>query len=255
MPALTVDGTVNLRDTGGTPLTGGGTSAAGVLYRSEGLGSLTEAGLVTLGELGVRTVIDLRSDEERASAPDRLPEGATAVELPLLEAMMSGGGRDLNAVAAAAKEMLGDPASMGRLYIDMLRNSPATFAEVARLVASAAPGRAALVHCTAGKDRTGVSVALLLTAVGADRAAVVADYAASQSNLQGAWVEALLAPLAAHGFPVTDEFRALATATPPEAMVAALDWLDTAHGGSANYLREAGLSEPDVQRLRAALVG
>lgn len=154
MPALTVDGTVNLRDTGGTPLTGGGTSAAGVLYRSEGLGSLTEAGLVTLGELGVRTVIDLRSDEERASAPDRLPEGATAVELHC-SAMMSGDGRDLNAVAAAAEEMLGDPASMGRLYIDMLRNSPATFAEVARLVASAAPGRAALVHCTAGKDRTG----------------------------------------------------------------------------------------------------
>ena len=58
-----------------------------------------------------------------------------------------------------------------------------------------------LVHCTAGKDRTGVAIALLLDAVGAERDAVVADYAASEANLSGAWADRMFAMIDAMGIP------------------------------------------------------
>jgi protein-tyrosine phosphatase len=108
------------------------------------------------------------------------------------------------------------------------------------------------VHCTAGKDRTGVSVALVLDAVGAERAAVVADYAASAANLAGPWADGMRAMITAMGVPLTPEIDTLVTATPPAAIEQALAWVD-AQGGAAEYLQSGGLTDAELDALRARL--
>jgi protein-tyrosine phosphatase len=262
---ITIDGLQNFRDTGGTPLTGGGATRAGVLYRSEALSGLTPAGLEQLAASDIGVIADFRTDLERAMAPDVLPASRAfqVIELPLLEGAMTGFAQsatqasDPDAARQAVTAALAQLPGLGDLYVSMLEHGAASFAEVARQVA-AQPARdsptAVLVHCTAGKDRTGVAVALVLDAVGAERSAVVADYAASAGNLAGAWADGMRAMIASLGVPLTPELDALVTATPPAAIEQALAWVD-ARGGSAAYLGAGGLTDAELAGLRARLNG
>ena len=110
------------------------------------------------------------------------------------------------------------------------------------------------MHCTAGKDRTGVAVAVILDAVGAERDAVIDDYAQSERNLAGPWADRMLAGIEQMGAPLTPEVRELVTGTPPAAMAQAFAWIDE-RGGSADYLRSGGLTEAELDGLRARLAG
>jgi protein-tyrosine phosphatase len=253
-----IAGTYNSRDTGGIPLTAGGSTRAGVLYRSDALAGTTDDGVRTLTASPIGTIIDFRTDMEKAGAPNRV--GAhrrfAAVELPLLDATFTGMPSAADLDEAAMREAFARIPSLADLYIRMLDSAAATFAEVARLVAKPVDDTygGVLVHCTAGKDRTGVAVALLLDAAGADRGAVIADYVLSETNLAGEWTELMLARLKAWGVPVIPAITDLVTATPPEAIKAALAWLDE-RGGSARYLCSAGLSDADLGALRDRIAG
>ena len=242
---MTIDSVANFRGVAGLPVTGGGVTTDGVLYRSGALAGLSDADAETLRDLGVRTVIDLRTPAERAQAPNRLPGDARCLELPLLEGSMS------PEVFHALDNDLTRLPTLADLYTDMLADGGAVFAEVARTVARA--DGAVLVHCTAGKDRTGVASALLLDAVGTGRDAVVANYAESGSHLSGAWAERMLAGLAHTGIPATPEILALAASSPTEAIAAVLDHLD-ADGGASAYLRRHGVTDADLDLLREKLV-
>ena len=110
------------------------------------------------------------------------------------------------------------------------------------------------MHCTAGKDRTGVAVALLLDAVGVERDAVVTDYAISERNLAGPWADRMLAGIEQMGAPLTPEIRELVTGTPPAAIEQALTWLDE-RGGAAAYLQSGGLTDAELGALRTRLAG
>ena len=147
--------------------------------------------------------------------------------------------------------------TLEQLYIGMLQHGADAFAAVARLVSAGTDDRpsAVLVHCTAGKDRTGVATALLLDAVGADRGAVVADYASSEQNLAGDWADGMLRMVASFGIPLTPALKTLVVATPPDAIRAALDWVDATHGSTADYLRSGGMTEPEFAALRTRLTG
>lgn len=136
----------------------------------------------------------------------------------------------------------------------MLEGGATSFAEFARLVAASTDDQptAVVVHCTAGKDRTGVSVALALDSVGADRSAVIADYTSSAANLAGPWAERMRAMITAMGVPLTPEIDALVTGTPAEAIETAFAWLDE-RGGSAAYLQSGGLTDSELAQLRARL--
>lgn len=259
---MILDGLVNFRDAGGIPLAHGGATRSGVLYRSDALAALTPEGVEQLAASPIGVIVDFRTDAERASAPDRLPASRafTTVTLPVLEGAVTGIARhtpEALAEPAMIAAAIGSIPPLGELYIGMLTHAAVEFATVARLVAASrddAP-TAVLVHCTAGKDRTGVATALLLDAVGADRAAVVADYASTAANLAGPWAERMTAALAALGAPITPQIAELVTGSPASAIEHALAWLDAQPGGSAGYLRSGGLTDGELTALRTRLAG
>lgn len=258
MTGDSIDGLVNYRDTGGTALADGGRTRSGVLYRSAALNALTETGLAQLAETPIGVVADFRTPVEQQMAPDLLPTTRPFrhVSLSLLEGALPqpAAGADGVVAPGAFARVLAELPSLGELYTTMLTHGAATFADLARLVAASTDDEpsAVVVHCTAGKDRTGVAVALMLDAAGADREAVIADYAQSQENLAGPWAEGMLKMVASFGVPLTPELRTLVTGTPPEAMRTALAWVDE-HGGSAEYLMSGGLSADELAALRARL--
>ncbi|MEU3652832.1 tyrosine-protein phosphatase [Streptomyces sp. NPDC032161] len=234
-PVREPEGLVNFRDLGGLRAATA-TIRPGVLCRSAGLASLTEAGLATLRDGAVAVVVDLRSEQEAVAAP------ATAhpvtVRLPLL---------DGDALAMARVPTLGE------VYANLLETAGRAFAHVARVVAETTDG-AVLVHCTAGKDRTGLAVALLLEAVGVDRETVVADYALSEDRLRGAWAERMTASVRAMGVEVTPGLETLITRSPAPVMAETLDRLDSGYGGAARYLTAHGLDADTLARLRGRLL-
>ncbi|WP_181799395.1 tyrosine-protein phosphatase [Kitasatospora acidiphila] len=207
--SLGLAGAVNARDLGGYRTADGRVLRSGVALRSDGLHRLQEADLEVFAALGVRHVVDLRSlDEVREAGPDRVPglpvADVSAVELsaePLSVTADGPGGITLHHLPVfaadfdiyvalrdaladrdpvAQRALLGDgrmAATMTGLYRWFVTDPVARerFAAVLRLLA-APDAPPVLFHCTAGKDRTGWAAALVLTALGVDRATVVADY-------------------------------------------------------------------------------
>ncbi|WP_345800189.1 tyrosine-protein phosphatase [Microbacterium sp. AZCO] len=262
----TIEGLHNFRDTGGIALEGGGKTRSGVLFRSDALSALTPAGVEAFADTQIGVVVDFRTPEERQLAPDRLPatRSVQLVELPLLEGAIgrlagdaaqrtSGDEPDPAAVVAAMNQL----PTLGDLYLGMLQHGAEAFATTARLVAASTDEEptAVLVHCTAGKDRTGVATALLLRAAGAERSAVVADYAASAANLAGAWAEGMYAMLTQLGIPLTPALQTLVAGSPAPEIERALDWVDAEHGDAAAYLQSGGLTGEELGALRARLAG
>ena len=265
MTITALEGTANFRDTGGLPLTGGGSSAPGVLYRSDALSALTPRGLDSLAESRIEVIIDLRTPAEQLMAPDRLPPARsfTRLNLPLFEGAFTGAAQeevqrarqagDPEAAARAVQAAVAQLPTLAGLYTEMLQDGSAVFAEIARAVAGTAEGSAVLVHCTAGKDRTGVAVALMLLAAGAEPEAVTADYRRSEANLSGEWANRMLGMIKGLGVPMTDDLVALVTGAPEEAITGALEWVREHHGDAGQYLLFGGLHEDELAMLRRRL--
>jgi protein-tyrosine phosphatase len=238
----TVTGLCNARDLGGLPTEDGRTTRTGVLYRSDAPlpGDPPPAGI---GAWPPRTVLDLRSTRERAAAPHPLAVGKTVV-VPVALIEDSRG-------AGAAAPALPSGTELGRwfvaLYRRWLREHPVQIAEaVTAAVRADAP---VLVHCAAGRDRTGVVTALLLRAAGVRRDAVVADYRRTEAN------QALIADrhALAAGFP--GGRAALAGLRTPEAIEQVLDVVDGHAEGAVGWLRAHGASDTDLEQWGERLVG
>ncbi|MBV2363602.1 tyrosine-protein phosphatase [Streptomonospora nanhaiensis] len=177
----------NFRDLGGYTTHDGARVRPGVAYRSDALHRLSDDDLRALGGLGVRQVVDLRTEFERQSNPDRVPDGAEYTSLDVQGDHSTGA--DLVAVLsdpARARTVFADGGAE-RFMHDVNRilvsgaDARAGYAELLRRVA-AGPG-ATVFHCSAGKDRTGWGAALLLTLLGVPRETVFADYLASNGRL------------------------------------------------------------------------
>jgi protein-tyrosine phosphatase len=223
----------NARDVGGYPTADGREVRWRGLVRADNLCRLTAEGQAALREYGVRTVVDLRRASEVRAEPHPF-DGSDRpgyVHLDLDEATP-----ELLAIA---------PDKYYPRVLDV--RAPSVAAAVAAF-AGAPPG-GVLFHCQSGKDRTGIVVALLLALAGVRRETIVADYLLSDD---------LLAPdrearmRAASADPVeqaalTDSWRAR-----PEKINGLLDRLE-ALGGAEAYLRSAGLSADDLDRVRARL--
>ncbi|MCD5346751.1 tyrosine-protein phosphatase [Agromyces sp. H3Y2-19a] len=236
---IPVPGTYNFRDVGGLPARTGRVRD-GVLYRSDGLFRLGDAGKAELRELGVGIVIDLRDDNEARSMPDDLDGlDVEVLRLPVFEG------------SGASQGMAG--ISLEALYDRIVTQHAGVVVAALREIASAGE-RSVIVHCTAGKDRTGIVVALALLAVGVDREAVIDDYARTEANLAGEWLEGMVAVIAKYGVPDTPELRTLMGGSPREAIEGVLDTVERAHGSVREYLLASGLGLGDLAGLERLLI-
>jgi protein-tyrosine phosphatase len=166
---LTLEGQDHFRDVGGYQTATGPTVRWGRIYRSGALNALTDADLKRLEDKGIKTVIDLRTDYEVKRAPDRLPKGVKYVHLPV------GSDEEIKKYfePASADELL-KASSAKPGYVYSLKYA-SQYAKALTLMAD--PGNQPLIiHCTAGKDRTGVAAALLLWSLDVPDETVVGDY-------------------------------------------------------------------------------
>lgn len=172
----------NLRDVGGYRTSDGQWVRMGVLYRSGALSELTPADDEVLGALNIDTVVDLRTQAEATSAPDKLPSGTNFV----FENVLAAAGGTGNTTAAAAA-LFAAPRSatvseatnvMRQLYDELptLSSANSSYAALYRSIVTEPAGEALLFHCTAGKDRTGWAAAALLLELGVPLPTVERDY-------------------------------------------------------------------------------
>jgi len=173
---VVVDGAPNFRDIGGYETANGQRVRRGKLFRSGMLVGVSDEGVAALQALGIRTVVDLRTQVEvDALGPDRLPDSARVVQIRVPSA-----GADPmvgEALKTGRFPYLPDLVSVNRAYIT---DDAAEFGDLLTLLADTA-NLPAVIHCLGGKDRTGVSTALLLTILGVPWPTVQQDYLLSNA--------------------------------------------------------------------------
>jgi protein-tyrosine phosphatase len=247
---LAMDGTLNFRDLGGYPGEGGRTLRWGRLFRSDHLGAVTEADLALLDAVGVKLVIDFRSDAERAEYGSLRHPGVELRREPLVEELV-------DQVTPLERIMRRELTSwtaedMAAMYRSMLDRFPLRFGAV--VAAAADVGNHPLVfHCTAGKDRTGLAAALILRTLGVSVADTLDDYELTHRVRTERRIAELRPRFAAAGI---DLEPLMAFFAPPRAaMVAALDHLEQRHGGVNAYLTgPAEVSEAALSALREGML-
>ena len=240
-----LQGGQNFRDLGGYRTSDGRIVKWGMLYRSGAMNALTPADFATLAQRGLRTVCDLRDTRERSKAPVGGPTGH-APSVFADDYDMTGAMREL---ADPALDGVKARAMMQRTYADL----PFRFAgQYRRMFAELAAGHAPLaVNCSAGKDRTGVAAALLLTVLGVPRATVMQDYLLSNRYFDPARAAAQDPNTAAFAQRLpADAVKAL-MGVEPAYLDAAFAAIEARPGGLAAYLRDQlGLDPATVRRLR-----
>lgn len=225
-----VDGVENFRDLGGYPLANGSKIPMGKFFRSAALHDITPQGIKTLQGLNIEYIIDLRSAAELAlngNNTEDLPE-ITYVHLPMLD--------HLNSSIAAGEWVF--PESMLVMYQQILEQYQDEFQEMFEIFARAEGG--VVFHCTAGKDRTGVTTMLLYGLAGVDPTLIAEDYSYSEQILG---IQENLPP----------EIPAYVVRTKPEYMKDTMQWLEKEYGGVPEYLTAIGVSDDTQAAVRRKL--
>ncbi|MBV8853931.1 MAG: tyrosine-protein phosphatase [Sinobacteraceae bacterium] len=225
---------LNLRDLGGHPTRDGGITRWRSLLRSDDLAQLTPQGVAALLAYGIRTVIDLRWAEERELAPTPIIAAAPRIHYVHLSLLTD--------TPAQWRELCGECSKEQWKCMVLERGQP-QLAAVLRAIVAAAPGPL-LFHCVAGKDRTGLLAALLLSLADVEPAAIAADYALSTAMLSTPYLQR---------YPDADPAELLeAVRCPPQGVYNMLSWLRQ-RGGTSAWLQSIGLTAPQVEQLRARL--
>ena len=229
-------GTYNFRDTGGYPTRiPVGTIRWRTLFRSDSPHRLSETDRASLIESGLRTAVDLRQAEELAEAPSAFATSPHVAyrHVPLLND------------TPAMPEVL---PTLVEIYRGILDDRGEQVGAV--LAALATPGALpAVVNCTAGKDRTGLIVALMLGLAGVPEETIVADYALSGACLAGVYLDEARQRAEEQGFSYD-----LLVQCDPGFMRATLAHLKIRYGGIEAYVRATGLGDAEISQLRRAMV-
>ena len=249
---------VNFRDFGGYPTTDGGRVRRGVLYRSAHFGEATDGDLALLERLGVRLVIDFRGPSDKElEGHNRLPPGVREVLIPMYDPAR---GNDPRVVLYSAP-----PEEVARVYpagraFEVMKSASESFVargdraqqygEMLRSIIEA-DGSPILIHCSAGKDRTGWGAAVVHLALGVPREHIVADYmlsntyrgnrAARLDELERAGLDPeLLAPFfGVHEDYISQSFLAV----------------DRHYGSVESYLRDGlGVDDASIERFRGVMI-
>jgi len=236
---LPLEGTFNTRDIGGYACADGHVTKFGAFLRSDDLSNLTERDFNTLHSYGLVAVIDLRGPSELAYLPSpcQKRDGIEYINVSLM------------------KEAIGTPADITRTvtdfpedylksaYLGMLEGSKPEIAEVFRFIANCKPG-CVLFNCTAGKDRTGITAALLLGLAGVSKIDILVNYLVTQTYLQ----ENKRMQSELSNIPVGLRYSRL------EYMEPALELISTKYGGFKDYLLSTGLSDNELTSVRSRFI-
>ena len=229
----------NARDLGGLPTIDGGQTRGQSVIRSDILGRLTAQGRRALIGYGVRTIIDLRSPKEAQGEHSAFTEPTGDTDEPAYLNL------PLEKYYPHVSELINKAASLAEIYCIILDHYPDAVVDVMRTIANARPG-GVVVHCHAGKDRTGIVSALLLGLAGVPAETIAADYAESQIRLWPLY-EKIVAEVGGEEDPWLKP-----TAT-PETIHTMLAHVDTTYGGVCQYLEGAGLLPTEMERLKSRL--
>jgi protein tyrosine/serine phosphatase len=237
-----------------------------VLIRADNLQDLSKRDVSRLvDDLHLQTVLDLRSSGEvHLTGPGPLkgaglthhrfsliPEWDGEPDQAEVERALDAATQDKALPPLPARPRQTDPTDLGEHYLGYVRDAGPAIGKALRVLADPASGTT-LVHCAAGKDRTGVVVALALSLVGVTRDAVVADYVASAERIEQ--IHARLLKTDAYG-------PGLANVPPADmtpmagSMEAFLDAVDREYGGPHGLAMSVSVDEEAVARLGARLVG
>jgi len=259
---IELTGAHNVRDLGGLPAAGGRVRP-GVLLRGDNLDALTPEDVALLrDEVGLRGVVDLRAAFENPRAADWLQAADIAwIHEPLVDF-----------TGLSQKAPLGDLAGdHRRLYALMLEHAAGGLVRILDFLV-AADHAPTLVHCAAGKDRTGITTAVLLRLAGVERDAITADYLATGERLErirsslmrraeyrhlrdrGAAGSAGDKPLADDAALADDGPLARALMLNPEAILAVLDTVDAAPGGAVGFMAAAGARPETIDRWQSMII-
>ena len=244
---------LNFRDVGGMPTTSGGVVRPGVLYRSEGPASFGEVHRSELAMLGIKLVCDLRSDSEREQDPNDWTTAARLLNMDITADLRV----STNAGWATLRDNPTLEAGKRALAVNYSEMPAQILPNLKTLVDAVVDGGTPLlVHCTAGKDRTGVMIAILLTALGVPRELIISDYQRS---------EVFALNMRARGG-VPEKFEEHFGFRPSEALMdamigvdlefldAALDAVSARWGSIDGFFATAGVDEEQLARLRGILV-
>lgn len=239
---IRLEGAFNVRDLGGYALASGGATRWRSVLRADGLQGLTDADVGVLLDLGLATVIDLRSDLELQRHPSVLA-GHDSIDyrhIPLFDSL------------APVDTLLSSPTeySLAERYVSAVEICGPALAKVAATIAEA-EGGVVLFNCTAGKDRTGIVAAMLLGLAGVADDDIVQDYALTASTA-GSLMDRLRDAARQRG--LSEAAASVLLASEARTMQALLGHVSDSHGGFASYLSRAGVSDRHLDLLIDRLV-
>ncbi|MGH3063686.1 MAG: tyrosine-protein phosphatase [Gaiellaceae bacterium] len=237
------DGLLNARDLGGHPTEDGSETRWGSVVRADSVRQLTDAGWQAVVDYGVRTIVDLRSDEELAEDPPA-EKPVEAVHVSFFDSRP-----DVFEEVEQASVAAADHASATRdVYLIFLEHFRSNVAAAIRAVASA-PDGGVVVHCHGGKDRTGLVSAFLLRLAGVPIEEIATDYSLSEERLRTRHEEWFAQ--AADEAELERLHRI--SKTPASSMVQVLDELERRYGSIAGYLKAGGATDEELERARSRL--
>ncbi|WP_334377181.1 tyrosine-protein phosphatase [Bradyrhizobium sp. AZCC 1719] len=235
---LNLAGASNFRDLGGYPTSDGRTVRWRQIFRSNHLGHLTEGDVSVLRELGVRSAFDFRGAEERTAALCGMPE-ITVHSLPVEPTVVAA----LRAIAAAGTPLSTDHA------VEVMRDSYRSYVQkntqhFRSLFAHLLEDRAPLViHCTAGKDRTGFACALILHTLGVSEDTISEDYLLTNRFYRRD---------PNHSSDLPEEVKQVLGSVQASFLAAAFEAIDADYGDLETYLRDGlGLGKAERAHLEA----
>jgi protein-tyrosine phosphatase len=236
-PWIELEGAFNVRDVGGYPAADG-LIRTNALLRADSLHKLTPADQQILLDYGVRAVIDLRHASEVNSAANVFAQSSDVNyhTVPIFEGQPE-----------AANPENADLAAIYRYMVDQCQQG---LVKALQTIARAPEG-AVLVHCTAGKDRTGVVTALALAAVGVSQEVIVEEYALTTEAMKRLRPRLLGNPdIKPEMIPYIEKMLG----SEPELMETLLAYIDEKYGGTDHYLNQIGISSTDLDLLSARLI-
>ena len=233
-----LEGAANFRDLGGLETTSGQKVRRGRIFRGDALHRLNQSDMERLSNLGIATLIDLRSPEElaRSDPSPLIASGVRHLNVPVF---------DVDALPADKMPTT----TLVDMYVNLLRSCGSSFRQIFRLLADAA-SYPAVIHCAAGKDRTGITSALILESLGVADDVIVADYAITDGNMARVIELGRAAHVDISELDIPDHL----TRAMPETMESFLLAIRTEWGSITGYLGGIGVPNHEIATLAAHLL-